>query len=497
MARFNKAKNFTGKSYVVSTEVETLINSLTYDSEKKTFGFTATGIAGDTASFIGANTAFANWISGVKADVIGTAEDTFETNTILGAKKYAKKIVEDVSAAAISVKAGNGIKIEMDTQDATKNIISTDIKLVKSTESTDYAAVYKLMLAVPTEDGQTEQQYVPAGTIDIPRDMVATKGELVSADGDGKSGTFIKMTIANGNPFYINVASLIEYNSYEDSNTIIATETGEGTHTYSFSVKDASIVTEKLADSSVTTAKLADKNVTKAKLEDSVQTSLGKADTALQSGAGAKVIKYKEETSSSEEGGTTTTTVTVEDALDDIYEQIGEGGSVAGQIQAAIEKLDADVNASGTATKEGTFVVSGIKQADGKITEVVSVEVESAGAAAAVKDELLGSETDDAAGDATIAGANKAAAEVKTAFDGVAVKMVESSVVISQADAETPASVEFEGRLVSMYDASGAYVFADSVKYATGKTTVTIDFGGAHPAETFTVVVTKPIIVNA
>jgi ribosomal protein S24E len=74
--------------------------------------------------------------------------------------------------------------------------------------------------------------------------------------------------------------------------------------------------------------------------------------------------------------------------------------------------------------------------------------------------------------------------------------MIETTVTISQTDAETPASAEIDGRLVSMYDADGAYVFADSVKYATGKTTVTIDFGGSHTEE-FTVVVTKPINVNA
>lgn len=46
-------------------------------------------------------------------------------------------------------------------------------------------------------------------------------------------------------------------------------------------------------------------------------------------------------------------------------------------------KLDADLDASGTAAHGGTFVVSGITQADGKITGIDSVEVETAGAAAA------------------------------------------------------------------------------------------------------------------
>ena len=61
------------------------------------------------------------------------------------------------------------------------------------------------------------------GTIDIMKDMVATEGEIVYPtpenpiviDGETvTSGTYIKLTIANGDPFYINVANLIEYNTF-------------------------------------------------------------------------------------------------------------------------------------------------------------------------------------------------------------------------------------------------------------------------------------------
>ena len=67
------------------------------------------------------------------------------------------------------------------------------------------------------------------GTIDIARDMVATEGEIVypTVDDpiviDGEtvtSGTYIKLTIANGDPFYINVADLIEYNTFVNTTEI-------------------------------------------------------------------------------------------------------------------------------------------------------------------------------------------------------------------------------------------------------------------------------------
>lgn len=60
----------------------------------------------------------------------------------------------------------------------------------------------------------------------------------------------------------------------------------------------------------------------------------------------------------------------------------------AGTAAGLIAALDADVDASGTAAHSGTFVVSGITQADGVITAVDSTEVESAGAAAALASTL-------------------------------------------------------------------------------------------------------------
>lgn len=71
------------------------------------------------------------------------------------------------------------------------------------------------------------------GTIDIMKDMVATEGEIVYPSEeepiviDGQtvtSGTYIKLTIANGEPFYINVADLIEYNTFVNSDEVTFTD---------------------------------------------------------------------------------------------------------------------------------------------------------------------------------------------------------------------------------------------------------------------------------
>lgn len=84
---------------------------------------------------------------------------------------------------------------------------------------------------------------------------------------------------------------------------------------------------------------------------------------------------------------------TVEAAIADLYSQVGEGGSVSTQIENAINALDASYTATGTAAHSGTYVMNAVTQTDGVITSIGSVEVENAGAAQAVKTELLGDAT--------------------------------------------------------------------------------------------------------
>ena len=98
------------------------------------------------------------------------------------------------------------------------------------------------------------------GTINIPKDLVATSGEIVSQDGSGNSGTFLKLTISNSNPIYVNVASLIEYNGVVSSSEIAFTDTN---HQISGTLVVGSIA--------------------KNKLDSNVQASLTLADSALQS----------------------------------------------------------------------------------------------------------------------------------------------------------------------------------------------------------------------
>ena len=246
--------------------------------------------------------------------------------------------------------------------------LQTDLQRDLAVTLDDTAAPGEGILKVYT----IKQGGTSIGTINIPKDLVATSGSLVYCTKSESTYTevdsstegaiaCIKMTIQNGNPFYIEVADLIEYNSVKSNAEITLTDTGH----------EIEATVGAISSSKITFTPSGDKP----------------ADT------------------------------TVQDALRALYTQIGEGGSVASQIQTAIQKLDADLDASGTPAHNGTFVVSGVTEVDGVITSVDSVEVEAAGAAAAVKTALLGD------ADTNNDSLGKLADRIDT-LDGAAVKSV-------------------------------------------------------------------------
>lgn len=209
-------------------------------------------------------------------------------------------------------------------------VSDSSVSVSEATGSGDVLKVYTI-----SQGGNT------VGTINIPKDLVATKGQLVYCTKSGDPATYtetsastegaiacIKMTIKNGNPFYIEVQDLIEYNSVTSNAEITLTDTG---HVIEATV--GNIVANKIRWQNG---------------EDSIDVST---------------------------------------ALANLYSQIGAGGSVTTQIQQAVNALDSSVVATGTAQKEGVFVISKVNEVDGLLDQSGStfVEVEQAGAAADVK----------------------------------------------------------------------------------------------------------------
>ena len=104
-------------------------------------------------------------------------------------------------------------------------------------------------------------------TIDIPSDMVVSSGKVVENPAGQTAGTYIELTLANAtkDKIYINVGDLIEY--------VTGAAAADG------------IITTYVDENHVLTATIGDGTITKAKLTTAVQTSLDKADTALQAAA--------------------------------------------------------------------------------------------------------------------------------------------------------------------------------------------------------------------
>lgn len=210
------------------------------------------------------------------------------------------------------------------------------------------------------------------GVIDITKDMVATDGELVqptvenpiTIDGQQvTSGTYIMMTIANGDPFYINVADLIEYNSVANTTEVTLTDTN---HTITATIGEI---------------------------------------------AASKIVYREAQPAQGEEGQPdyipAVSKQTVAQAINALESAIGSGGSVDEKISTAINALDADLDAttdSSITDAEKVAVMTGVTEVNGVLTAVDSIDVDRAGAATRAKNSVIGA-SGDAASANTIYGA--------------------------------------------------------------------------------------------
>ncbi len=384
-----------------------------------------------------------------EVETLKEALDTYKTNNDARVKTVEDHIgpmgafteVGTTVSAAI-VKLANDIKT---AQDAGAVTVSTETTTAGMSKSYTF-----------TQNGHQ------ITVIDIPKDMVVSSGEVVKDPAGQAPGTYICLTLANAeqDKIYINVAGLVDiYTAAEGAAEVQLAFGGTNGYEVSATLVDGGVTATKIAEGAVTTAKIADKNVTKAKLEQTVQDSLGKADTAVQTvaegtangeilvdgaavkvhglgsaayqnsdafdgagtAAGVKAELLGDETTPAEEtirgvkkaveqevtdrttavSDVTTKVTTLENKVN---EALGEGGNVATQINTAIGKLDA------VKTAADGKAINKITQVDGVITEIEELDVE--GLIATAKTGAI----DAAAADAT-SKANTAEANAKAYTD--------------------------------------------------------------------------------
>ena len=193
-------------------------------------------------------------------------------------KQIAKSYADGKDAAIAAAKAaGDNAQTAVDTlagkvgtlpEDATATTVVgyVDEKIGKIPAQTDYTVT-----VTPSDVTGVAKRYTIAQAstglnvnIDIPKDMVVSSGTVVTNPAGQPAGTYLVLTLANAtnDKVYINVGSLIEY-------VTSGSKTGD------------MVVVDVSADHKVT-ATITDGTITKAKLATAVQTSLDKADTAIQ-----------------------------------------------------------------------------------------------------------------------------------------------------------------------------------------------------------------------
>ena len=122
------------------------------------------------------------------------------------------------------------------------------------------------------------------GTINIPKDMVVESGSVVVNPEGQPAGTYIKLVLANAekSEIFVNVGTLVDIYTAKAEAAQVQLAIDAKTREISATIVAGGVGTAELANDAVTTVKIKDANVTKAKLANDVQTSLGKADSAVQ-----------------------------------------------------------------------------------------------------------------------------------------------------------------------------------------------------------------------
>ena len=213
---------------------------------------------------------------------VSNVETLMGTESTTGSVKQIAKSYADGKDAAIAAAkaAGDNAQNAVDTLAGKVGTIPTTSKATsvvgyvdEQVKAVKDAEVDYTVTVTPSEVAGIAKRYTIAQAstglnvnIDIPSDMVVKSGQVVPNPSGQPAGTYLVLTLANAtnDKVYINVSDLIEY-------VTSGSKVGD------------MVVVNVSADHKVT-ATITDGTITKAKLATAVQTSLGKADTAIQQG---------------------------------------------------------------------------------------------------------------------------------------------------------------------------------------------------------------------
>lgn len=242
-------------------------------------------------------------ISRISTNETDIAEIEGKLNTLLGEEGEGSSIQSMIDTAIAEVKTQIGTLGSLNTT-AKDNLVNA-INEVRAAVSAGGTEAQITIDTSTTTEGAAKSYTIKQGenkigTIDIPKDMVVSSGAVETDPEDQDPGTYIVLTLANAtsDKIYVNVGTLVDIYTAKQSAAQVQLSIDSRTREISATIVAESITTAELAANAVTTVKIADGNVTRAKLETAVQTSLDKANSALQSaditsGATNGTIKIK------------------------------------------------------------------------------------------------------------------------------------------------------------------------------------------------------------
>ena len=506
--RINKAVNFAGKSYVVTSDLTTLLTSaaLTNDtliltlmngsigndgneSVSKTVDLTPVKTAAITAitgdALAADEVILGNDSSSIKKSgytLGGAALPSAATSTVLATEKAVKDYVD---GHAIGVTAGTGISI--DKTNPLDPVISTNLKIAQLSDPTaGYAASYQLQYWDPTANDNAGGYVAASGdTIDIVKDQFiksATFGWSTANDATGAGWTTTKSTTAKYPCIKIEVWTNVDGDSSSSDST--ATE---------LYIPLNDVFADKTAGNGIDATALASNEI--AVLIDStsgkvVATSGAAAvDVLSVSASGVKVAN-------------------IQDAIDvAVNDEHAKASAAVSALSSQVVALGTDTNSAVTAlnTRIETVATNAATAAANAQANAVSaanaVATNAQTAISGVQDKVsaLDSKVDSAfaALDTAIETAIDAVESSVTAHTANAVQVVESSVTPDVVSGTTKYSATVAAsHILGVFDPSGKQIYPEIVK-GTGSYTLTADYGAATADASWTVVCTKALTAYA
>lgn len=211
-------------------------------------------------------------------------------NSLASAKAYADGLISELSAGQVSFSSSN---FQADKVSTALEELFTAVGTASSNAavsiSTSVTSSGMLRSYTFSQGGTT------IGTIDIPKDYVNNIIGIVSQDGSGNSGIFLKVNTAPTGAEtpvyeYVDVSGLVEYvTSGSQAGDMIYVSIDPTTHEVTATITDGTVTKAKLVtavqnslDKADTAYQKPDGGIPSTDMTSAVQTSLGKADSALQ-----------------------------------------------------------------------------------------------------------------------------------------------------------------------------------------------------------------------